>query len=158
MHEKTLRLILLAPLLTGLTACGGGSKPKSGTAQSRTETTTSSTQTPSSASSSANEVRASSGGVTATLHAAGHSPRVNRGWPISFTVTRQGRPAKADVRYQYLFAGNVVARRSHYFFTGHFSDVFRWPASAVGYPLTFRAVISSGGVTLNLDYPVKVVR
>jgi hypothetical protein len=52
----------------------------------------------------------------------------------------------------------VVAHRSHYRFTGSFHDTFEWPASAVGYPLTFRAVIKSDGATLNLDYPVQVVR
>jgi hypothetical protein len=60
------------------------------------------------------------------------------------------------VSYEYLFGGQVVAHRSHYTFTGHFSDIFRWPSSAVGYPLTFRAVIVAGGQTVNLDYPVQV--
>ena len=58
--------------------------------------------------------------------------------------------------YEYLFGGQVVAHRSHYTFTGHFSDIFKWPSSAVGYPLTFRAVIVSDGATINLDYPVQV--
>jgi hypothetical protein len=101
-------------------------------------------------------VSATAGGVTATLHASTHSPAVNRPWPLHFTVTRGGALAKAAVQYEYLFAGQVVARRSHYTFTGHFSDVFRWPATAVGYPLTFRAVIVSHGATINLDYPVRV--
>jgi hypothetical protein len=60
------------------------------------------------------------------------------------------------VSYEYLFGGQVVAHRSHYTFTGHFSDIFQWPSSAVGYPLTFRAVIVSEGVTIDLDYPVQV--
>jgi len=60
------------------------------------------------------------------------------------------------VSYRYLFAGQVVAHRSHYVFTGRFSDTFRWPPSAVGYPLTLRAVIVSEGVTINLDFPVQV--
>lgn len=95
-------------------------------------------------------------GVTATLHASTHTPKVNRPWPLHFTVTRGGALAKATVQYEYLFGGQVVARRSHYTFTGHFSDVFQWPATAVGYPLTFRAVITSEGATINLDYPVRV--
>jgi len=103
-------------------------------------------------------VRASTVGVSASLHASTHHPRVNVAWPISFTVTSQGTAAKAEVAYEYLFGGQVVAHRSHYRFTGHFHDLFRWPASALGYPLTFRAVITSGGATLNLDYPVQVVR
>jgi hypothetical protein len=74
------------------------------------------------------------------------------------TVTHAGKPAQAQVRYQYLFAGQVVARRSHYRFEGVFHDVFRWPPSAVGYPLVFRAVVQANGVTLRLDYPVQVER
>jgi hypothetical protein len=98
----------------------------------------------------------SAGGVTATLHAGTHHPKVGAPWPIRFRVSSGGRPARASVSYEYLFGGQVVAHRSHYTFTGHFSDVFKWPSSAVGYPLTFRAVIGSGGKTINLDYPVQV--
>ena len=106
----------------------------------------------------AGTVSASSQGVTAALRAPTHSPRVGVGWPIHFTVARAGAPARASVSYEYLLGTQVVAHRSHYTFTGHFSDLFDWPAAAVGYPLTFRAVIVSGGVTLDLDYPVQVVR
>lgn len=103
-------------------------------------------------------VRAASGGIVATLHAGTHKPRVNANWTISFAVRANGKAAKATVEYEYLFGGAVVARRSHYSFTGSFHDVFNWPSSAVGYPLTFRAAIKSEGATLNLDYPVQVVR
>lgn len=160
MHAKIFRLILLAPPLASLAlaSCGAAKSSKVGAAGSST-TTSSVTQTATGAGGASNVVRASAGGVSATLTArGGHHPHVNRGWPISFTVTRSGRPARASVRYQYLFAGHVVAHRSFYRFTGHFKDVFLWPASAVGYPLTFRAVISSGAITLHLDYPVQVVR
>lgn len=103
-------------------------------------------------------VQASQGTVSASLHATTHHPRVNAHWPISFVVADNGKPAQAEVAYEYLFGGAVVAHRSHYRFSGHFHDVFQWPASAVGYPLTFRAVITSAGTTLNLDYPVQVER
>ncbi len=92
------------------------------------------------------------------MHVAGHHPRVNQSWPLSFIVTAAGAPARASVSYEYLFGGQVVARRSHYTFAGHFSDTFLWPAAAVGYPLTFRAVVASGKATVNLDYAVQVVR
>jgi hypothetical protein len=101
-------------------------------------------------------VSGSVGAVTATLHASTHTPTVNRPWPLHFTVTHGRALVKATVEYEYLFGGQVVAHRSHYTFTGHFSDVFRWPPTAVGYPLTFRAVIVSEGATINLDYPVRV--
>jgi hypothetical protein len=101
-------------------------------------------------------VTVSSGGVTATLHADTHHPKAGRSWPIRFTVERGNRLARASVSYEYLFAGQVVARRSHYTFTGRFSDIFVWPSSAVGYPLTFRAMIVAEGTTIDLDYPVQV--
>jgi hypothetical protein len=99
----------------------------------------------------------STGGVTATLRAGTHNPKVGRPWPVHFTVTRAGSAARASVSYEYLFGGQVVARRSHYTFIGQFSDTFLWPSSAVGYPLTFRAVIVSDGTTIELDYPVQVI-
>jgi hypothetical protein len=96
--------------------------------------------------------------VTATLHAGTHHPKVGRRWPVRFAVTRAGGPVEASVSYEYLYGGQVVARRSHYTFTGQFSDTFIWPAEAVGYPLTFRAVVVSDGATIDLDYAVQVTR
>jgi hypothetical protein len=90
------------------------------------------------------------------LRAGTHRPKVGHPWPVHFTVTRAGAPARASVGYEFLLAGQVVAHRSHYTFTGRFSDVVVWPAASVGYPLTFRAVIVSQGATINLDYPVQV--
>jgi len=155
-------IVLCGVLLIG---CGGSKTPSNTSSTAMTATQPSSTQMtsstvtpPPSSEVSPGVVRASARGVSATMHASTHSPRVNRPWPVSFTVTSAGKPVRAEVRYQYLFAGQVVARRSHYTFTGSFHDVFMWPSSAVGYPLTFRAVISSGDVTLNLDYPVRVAR
>jgi hypothetical protein len=107
--------------------------------------------------SAAGVLTGSSGGVTATLHAGTHHPKVAVPWPIRFTVSSGGHPARASVRYEYLFGGQVVAHRSHYTFAGRFSDVFKWPSSAVGYPLTFRAVIVSEGKTIDLDYAVQVI-
>jgi hypothetical protein len=103
-------------------------------------------------------VRGSAGTLTATMHAASHHPRVARPWPISFTASRGGHGVHARVHYEYLFAGRVVAHRATYTFTGRFHDVLRWPASAVGYPLAFRAVVSSAGTSVNLDYAVQVAR
>lgn len=147
-----------------IAACGG-TKGKATTAATRatpagaeTHTTTPAPAT-GSHEISAHMVAASTSALAATLHVSGgHHPRVGASWPIAFTVSRAGRPARATVSYEYLFGGAVVARRSHYSFTGSFHDVFQWPASAVGYPLTFRAVIVSDTRTLNLDYPVQVVR
>lgn len=156
-------LALPAAALLLMCGCGSSSKPTTtgagASATHATQTTPAPAQTTTTATSSATGtvVSASVGGVSATLNAATHHPKVQVPWPIHFTVTRGGAPAHASVSYEYLFAGQVVAHRSHYTFTGDFSDTFHWPSSAVGYPLTFRAVIVSAGVTINLDYPVQVV-
>lgn len=103
-------------------------------------------------------VSASAGGVTATLVAGTHTPRANATWPLRFTITRAGQPVQASVSYEYLFSGQVVARRNHYTFTGSFHDTFVWPSTAIGYPLTFRALLAAGASTIALDYPVRVRR
>ncbi len=163
-------LVLVGGSLLALAGCGGSS---SSTTTSTKAGSTSVTTAPASttapatgatqpsvstavAGANAHSVSASSGGVTASMRAGTHKPKVEAAWPIHFTVTRGGQPAAASVSYEYMFAGQVVAHRSHYTFKGRFSDVFKWPSSAVGYPLTFRAVITAGAVTLNLDYPVQV--
>jgi hypothetical protein len=146
-----------------LAGCGGPSKHPSTRASRSTSSTTSATATPAttapeatvSAGSSA-EVTASAGGITATLHGSTHEPKVAEHWPLHLTVTRGGRPARATVTYEFVFGGQVVARREHHSFDGRFTDEIKWPSSAVGYPLEFRAAIVSQGATLNLDYPVRV--
>jgi len=96
--------------------------------------------------------------VRATLHAGTHHPKASGRWPIHVTATRAGVAVHASIEYEYLLGTQVVAHRSHYTFSGHFSDELEWPAAAVGYPLTFRAVVVAEGQTLNLDYPVQVQR
>ena len=145
--------------------CGGSGGGRSTAASQTTGTTSSSPAStaaaaspPSTAPSGGETVVGSASGVVATMHAGTHSPRVGQPWPVRFTVTRGGSGVVASVGYEFLFGGQVVARRSHYTFRGHFSDIVQWPASAVGYPLTLRAVVRAAGATINLDYPVQVVK
>ncbi|HTR72806.1 MAG TPA: hypothetical protein VMG80_04345 [Solirubrobacteraceae bacterium] len=158
-HRTNVKPATAATTGTGQTTSAQTS-PSAATGTTGTGQTTSTQTSPSAATGTATGVgvvTGSAGGVAATLKAGTHRPKVNRSWPIHFDVTKAGKPAKASVSYEYLFAGQVVAHRSHYTFEGRFSDTFRWPASAVGYQLTFRAVIVSGGVVIDLDYPVQVV-
>ena len=152
--------------------CGGSGGGRSTAASQTTGTTSSSPASstaapastaaaaspPSTAPSGGETVVGSASGVVATMHAGTHSPRVGQPWPVRFTVTRGGSGVVASVGYEFLFGGQVVARRSHYTFRGHFSDIVEWPASAVGYPLTLRTVVRAAGATINLDYPVQVVK
>ena len=97
--------------------------------------------------------------LVARLSAPTHRPRVGHAWRITITArTAAGRPVKAEVRYQYLSGGQIVARRSHYRFTGTFHDNVVWTAQSVGIPLTFRAVVTSSIGNRNLDYAVQVQR
>ena len=94
-----------------------------------------------------------------TLAAPTHRPVVGAPWPIAIRAYGpRGRPLRAEVRYQFLFGGSVVARRSHYRFRGTFHDTLRWPARSAGLPLTFRAVVTTPLGKRNLDYPVRVRR
>lgn len=157
---------IAAAALLVLPACGSSSKGPGPAGRSRTAGATapssaveggSSAVATATASASAETVTASADGVTATMRGSTHHPRVGR-WPVHFTVTSSGRPARAALSYEFLLGGQVVAHRSHYLFTGSFSDHIEWPAEAVGYPLTLRAVITAGRAVLNLDYPVQVSR
>jgi hypothetical protein len=104
----------------------------------------------------AKSVTASSKGVVASFTGGSHSPKVNQPWKFLITASRNGHAAKAEVTYEFAFNGQVVAKREHYVFVGKRADAITWPSSAVGYPLEFRAAISSEGASINLDYPVRV--
>lgn len=161
---------MVALMIGALASAGCGSSPRAPAATHSSQSsmhTVTSTAT-STASSQAREATASAGqstevsagvgGLTATMRGSTHQPRVGARWPFQLTVANKGRPARATVTYEYVFGGQVVARRAQHSFTGHFADEIEWPSSAVGYPLEFRAAIVSEGVTINLDYPVQVAR
>lgn len=162
------RYLGLALAIGTLTTAGCGSSSKHAPTRSVRSATTTTTSTVSTATSSARsaevtasagsslEVSASVAGVTATMHGSTHEPKVAERWFLHLTVIHGGRPAKAGVTYEFVFGGQVVARREHYAFDGHFTDNIEWPSTAVGYPLEFRAAIVSDGATINLDYPVRV--
>ena len=154
-------LATAALALGALAGCGGSSGSSSSTGAA------SSAANPPAASSTATQpaaatltgpdtVTGTAAGVLASMHATTHHPRVNRPWPLRFTVTSAGQPVHASVSYEFLFSGQVVAHRSHFTFDGHLSDIVLWPASAVGYPLTFRAIVTASAASINLDYAVKV--
>jgi hypothetical protein len=149
-----LAIALLA--FPGCGSSGGSSSSSSATSPASPATSATTTQPPEATLTSPGLVTGTAGGVTATMQATTHQPRVNRPWPLHLTATSGGQPAHAAVDYEFVFGGQVVAHRSHYTFVGHFSDTLLWPSSAVGYPLTFRAAMTANGATINLDYAVKV--
>ena len=85
-------------------------------------------------------------------------PVAGRAYPITVTATRDGRPVSGTIEYGFVFAGSVVARRSHYHFdNGRFTDDLQFPKRATGIPLTLRVFVTTDdGGKAHADLPVRV--
>jgi hypothetical protein len=114
---------------------------------------------------------AGAAGFRATLHAPDHHPKAGtKHWIIKVTArTASGTPLRAKAYYQFLFRGRVVStqypapfkptgsRHSPWSFRGSYRDAILWPKRAVGFPLTFRVVVTvKGRGTRKLDWAVQV--
>ena len=121
-HAGALALASVA-LLAG-SGCGSSSGSSHGTSKAGTATapvrtnSTASTEPQQASAGTATTVSLATGPVRATMSAGSHHPVSGRLWPVHFTVTDAGAPARASVSYEYLLGEQVVARRSHYTFTG----------------------------------------
>lgn len=105
------------------------------------------------------EAQARRAPFVATLSApGGHNPKANKKWPITVTARTWSRRALSGrISYEFLFGGQVVARRSNYAFrNGRFSDTIVWPARSVGTRLTFQVVVKTKLGTVRLPYAVVV--
>ena len=143
--------VSLIVLVLGGTACGG--KSKTTTTKTRTATTrTTTTTTPTSS--------VSTGPVHGGLTAENHGPVVNKDWRYSLTVTdAAGHPLSGTVDIEFMFSGAVVGRDTpptHPVTNGRWHDTVRFPADAVGEPLTFRAVVHTHRGSITLDWPITV--
>ena len=112
------------------------------------------------------------GPLTATFTAGSHRPNCKQRWPITVTASLNGKPAHASAFYQFMYGGQVVAKRYPFaatprnrqnriwYFFGRFTDNTFGPfgALAVGQPLTVRAVVQAGRYTAYPSYAVTVVR
>lgn len=146
-------VVLVGALVAGapLSGCGGGGSSKTTGATSATTTTAPASTTPSAAAA-----------LVARLRMPSHQPKAGGHWPITVVLTWHGKPARGHISYEFLLGGQVVSRQQvggeSPNFTGTFHDDILWPASAVGYTLTFRVVVTSPYGTKNLDHPVRVQR
>jgi hypothetical protein len=121
---------------------------------------------------SASTVSYKDGPLTATFTAGTHRPNCKQKWPVTVTASLRGKPAHATAFYQFMFNGQVVAKRYPYaatprnphnriwHFFGHFTDNTFGPfgALSVGQHLTVRAVVQAGRYTAYPSYSVTVVR
>jgi hypothetical protein len=98
-------------------------------------------------------------GFSATLSAPTHTPKAGANWRYSIRVRGgAGRPLSATANIEFVFGGQVVGRESPptHHFLGDLHDTVQWPARSVGFPLVFRAVVTTSAGTRTLDYPVRV--
>jgi hypothetical protein len=105
------------------------------------------------------------GSLHATLFASGHTPKVGVHWPYTVHASVGGTPARARVTARIVDPlggvhpvgfgakkGNVTRIP----FRGTFRDFVIWPATSVGYPLTFRIIVTAGTSKRVIDYKVTV--
>jgi hypothetical protein len=109
--------------------------------------------------------------IRAVLTTTTPTPVVDQPWRWTVTVrSASGKPLRAKVKLQILFAGTVVgcwkngAMRqcsgvnagAWIAFRGKRSGVLTWPAQSIGIKLTFQAIVVAGGQTRRLRAPVVV--
>lgn len=161
-----------AALLLAVTIAGCGSSSSSSTSSGATApsaTSSSSTSAPASTSATPTTSAPAQGGGTAsvrtgpvrgTLRAPNHAPIVKQSWRYSVTVTdAAGHPLAGTVDIEFVFGGQVVGRDTpptHPLKNGHWADVLKFPAAAVGQPLKFRVVAHTRKGSITLDWPVTV--
>ena len=97
-----------------------------------------------------------------TLRAQNHAPTVGKSWRYSVTVTdAAGHPLSGTVDIEFAFGGQVVGHDTpptHPVAHGHWTDTLKFPADAVGEPLSFRAVVHTSAGSITLDWPITVQR
>lgn len=103
-----------------------------------------------------------SAAVHVRMSAANHEPTVGRPWRYTVTATdAQGHELSGTETTQYAFNGAVVGTEkpeNERFAGGVYHDTIEFPASAVGFPLTVRAVVHTGQGSATGTWTVKVRR
>jgi hypothetical protein len=108
--------------------------------------------------------------VVTKLTATSHTPKVGQAWQWTVTATDGGKPAGAKARVQIEVFGRVVGclkggqmkqctganAGDLMSFVGSKKGTIRWPAESRGVTVTFQAVVTAGGKTTKLRYPVTV--
>lgn len=154
-------------LSLAIAACGGGSSKSTSTKTQSTTTTTSTTSTTSPATTptqttgqSNDSASVTTGPVHGTLTAENHAPVVNQPWAYSVKVTdAAGKPLSGTVDIEFVFGGMVVGRDTpptHPIRDGSWHAKLKFPAAAVGQPLTFRTVVHTSKGSITLDWPITV--
>ena len=84
---------------------------------------------------------------------------IGRGRTQSGSRTQAAIRSPGTVDIQFAFGGQVVGRDTpptHPVVNGRWHDTLKFPAAAVGMPLTFQAVVHTRLGSITLDWPVTV--
>jgi len=137
--------------VASLASCGGGSKQTTApTAMAAAPATTTRA--------------AAAPSFRVTIQAPTHRPKANAKWPVTIRVTdAAGKPIAAKLKMRILFGGSPVGQVDNgrvYRFVGSWREKpgqeITWPASAVGQPLTFQAIVTAQGMTRKADDTITV--
>ncbi len=158
-------LLAAAVLSTELAGCGGLSSSSSSSTSStsvQTPSTTTTAPTTSSSTQSQGTASVTTGPVRGALHGENRAPKVNESWRYSVAVTdAAGHPLSGTVDIEFTYGGQVVGRDTpptHPVVNGRWHDTLKFPADAVGMPLSLQAVVHTPAGSISLDWPVTVRR
>lgn len=153
-------VILAAVLSVAVAGCGNSQptpRPTSGPTNLSTTAATTSTPLPATGARSI-----SAGALRATLNGQDHTPKINQPWPYSLKVTNTtGQPISGTVAIEFLLAGQIVAYDkppTHPITNGLWQSTLKFPNSALGYPLTLRAIAHTRAGSITVNWPVTVRR
>jgi hypothetical protein len=106
-------------------------------------------------------VTGTSGGMTATLHAQDHTPKVNANWSYSVeAVNAQGQALTGTVATEFTYNGTVVGHEApptHPLTNGRLDDMVQFPPASLAIQLGFQVVVTTPDGSVTLDWPVKTV-
>jgi hypothetical protein len=105
---------------------------------------------------------------TATVTAAGHTPKIDTKWAYTVKVVdRAGKPVAATISivvvdpiggvhpvHRYASGQTLGKAVTKLPIKGVFSDAVRWPLDAKGYPLAFRVIVIAAGTKRTVTYTV----
>ncbi len=159
---RVLAVALSTVLVTlGAAACGGGGS-KSNSTKAPTAPASTTPPAPTAPGQGGGKASVSTGPVHGTLRGANHAPRINKAWSYAISVTdASSHPLSGTVDIEFVFGGQVVGRDTpptHPVRNGRWHDELKFPAAAVGMPLTFQAVVHTRRGSITLDWPVTVRR
>jgi hypothetical protein len=104
----------------------------------------------------------SAGALRATLSGANHKPKVNQPWRYAIKLNNAtGQPLSGTVEIEFLFAGQIVAHDkppTHPITNGLWQSTLKLPPSALGYPLTLRAIAHTPAGSITLNWPITAQR